>query len=387
MPDESISLSRIRHSIALQFAVFFYRHLNAELTKKPELLNHITTEGVSFREITEKLILRFRNEFPEVLSMENPPYNLFERWVISRDVPPYEETTFKLYNHVFMARLVDLREGTNESRQHLQDTIIAMLNIGTFYGRGFTFSRFFKSENFMREELRFILENAPDPEGKKKLRILLEQSEFLMECGYEFFDGILKNALGESDRLLLKILPEAVTKELKTKGRSEPVHFDSATVLFTDFQGFTKVAESMLPVELIGELDKCFSYFDSLMDRYNLEKLKTIGDSYMCAGGIPVQNRTHPVDAILAALEIQSFMNQMKEIKASRNLDYWELRVGIHTGPLVAGVIGEKKFAYDIWGDTVNTASRMESSGVVGKINISGETFEKIKNFFDCEYR
>ncbi len=191
----------------------------------------------------------------------------------------------------------------------------------------------------------------------------------------------------KSDGLLLSILPPAVAEELKETGKNRPVHYESASVLFTDFKGFTRIAESMGPEELVSELDRCFSYFDSLMDRYGLEKLKTIGDSYMCVGGIPEPNGTHAVDCVLAALEIQAFMNQMKHIKQEQGLEYWELRLGIHSGPLVAGVIGEKKFAYDVWSDTVNTASRCESSGEPGRINISGETRELVKDFFTCEYR
>ena len=191
----------------------------------------------------------------------------------------------------------------------------------------------------------------------------------------------------KSERLLLNILPEKIAIELKENGYTEPVHYGSVSVLFTDFEGFTKVSENLSPNELITELDSCFSYFDSLMERYNLEKLKTIGDSYMCAGGIPVVNKTHPVDTVLAALEIRNIMEQVKSLKESIGYPYWELRIGIHTGPLVAGVIGQKKFAYDVWGDTVNTASRMESSGTTGMVNISSATYEKVKDFFEFEYR
>ncbi len=191
----------------------------------------------------------------------------------------------------------------------------------------------------------------------------------------------------KSERLLLNILPREVAEELKAKGAAEPRLYKSTTICFTDFKGFTQIAESLAPAELVGELDRCFSYFDNLMSRHNLEKLKTIGDSYMFAGGIPVENRTHAVDCILAAIEIQAFMNQMKDIKERQGLPYWELRLGIHSGDLVAGVIGEKKFAYDVWSDTVNTASRCESSGVPGRINISAETYELVKDFFECEYR
>lgn len=191
----------------------------------------------------------------------------------------------------------------------------------------------------------------------------------------------------ESERLLLNILPAQISEELKANGRTTPREYASATVLFTDFVGFTRIAENLSPTELVGELDRCFSYFDSVAEKYGLEKLKTIGDAYMAAGGIPIANTTHPFDCALAAIEIQSFMNQMKVIKTEQNLPYWELRLGMHTGPLVAGVVGDKKFAYDVWGDTVNTASRMESSGEAGAINISRELYNEIKFLFECEYR
>jgi len=191
----------------------------------------------------------------------------------------------------------------------------------------------------------------------------------------------------KSEQLLLNILPPSIALELKASGSTKPVHFESASILFTDFKGFTTIAETLSPQDLVAELDRCFSYFDSLMDRYNLEKLKTIGDSFMCAGGIPVTNKTHAIDCILAAMEIQAFMNQMKELKAMQGLPYWELRLGINSLPLVAVVIGAKKFAYDVWSDTVNTASSCESSGVPGRINISGTTYASVKDFFECEFR
>ena len=203
----------------------------------------------------------------------------------------------------------------------------------------------------------------------------------------QFANNESKEEKLKSERLLLNILPEKIARELKENGSTEPIQFGSVSVLFTDFEGFTKVAENLSPTELITELDSCFSYFDSLMERYNLEKLKTIGDSYMCAGGIPVANKTHPVDTVLAALEIRNLMEQVRTLKEGLGYPYWELRIGIHTGPLVAGVIGQKKFAYDVWGDTVNTASRMESSGTTGMVNISNSTYEKVKDFFEFEYR
>ncbi len=191
----------------------------------------------------------------------------------------------------------------------------------------------------------------------------------------------------KSDNLLRNILPASVADELKDKGEVAPQSYESVTVLFTDFVGFTQIAETMPPRELIKELDGCFYQFDEISARNKLEKLKTIGDAYMCCGGLPEQNHTHEVDVCLTALEFQAFMNQMREIKASMDLPYWELRIGIHTGPITAGVVGKNKFAYDIWGDTVNTASRMESSGTPGYVNVSATVYERVKYFFLCEHR
>lgn len=190
-----------------------------------------------------------------------------------------------------------------------------------------------------------------------------------------------------SEQLLLNVLPANIADELKRTGKVKPVHYESASVIFTDFKNFTKLSEYLTPQELVDELDYCFSSFDMIIDAHNLEKLKTIGDSYMCVGGIPTPNQTHAIDAILAALQIQAFMQWRKLEKQQNNQPYWEIRIGIHSGPLLAGTIGHKKFAYDVWGDTVNIASRMESSGLPGCINISQATYELAKDFFECEYR
>jgi class 3 adenylate cyclase len=191
----------------------------------------------------------------------------------------------------------------------------------------------------------------------------------------------------ESEKLLLNILPQEVAYELKEKGQATPKSYEMVSVLFTDFKGFTIATEHMNPTEVIRELDKCFGVFDQICEKYGLEKIKTIGDAYMCAGGIPIENTTNYIDAVRAGLEIQAFMKELRSERESRGEPYWELRLGINTGPLVAGVVGTKKFAYDIWGDTVNTASRMESSGVPNKVNISGATYELVKDHFVCEYR
>lgn len=191
----------------------------------------------------------------------------------------------------------------------------------------------------------------------------------------------------KSDTLLANVLPKNTASEIMEKGKATKIKYNFVTVLFSDIQGFTKIAEETNPEILIDELDKFFFYFDSVVEKYGIEKIKTIGDAYMCAGGIPEKNRTNPVEVILAALEMQEYMEKLKVSSSIEGMKFWDIRIGIHTGTVVAGVVGQKKLSYDIWGDTVNTASRMESSGEAGKINISGTTYEFVKDFFVCEHR
>jgi class 3 adenylate cyclase len=190
-----------------------------------------------------------------------------------------------------------------------------------------------------------------------------------------------------SDQLLGNILPEPVIAELKTNHKYSPQIYESATVLFTDFVGFTKIAEKMKPEDVVLELDRAFEFFDLICDKYHLEKIKTIGDSFMCVAGVPVPNRVHAIQAALMGIEIRSFNRMLNQIRSAVGEEVWNIRIGIHTGPLAAGVIGRTRFRYDIWGDTVNVASLMESSGDTGKISISGATYNAIKPYFMIQYR
>ena len=197
---------------------------------------------------------------------------------------------------------------------------------------------------------------------------------------------IIEEEKNRSNNLLLNILPEETALELKKNGKVQAKKFESVTVLFTDFEGFTHYAEKLPPEKLVESIDYYFSKFDSIMEKYNLEKIKTVGDAYMCAGGLPFPTGDHAYKMTLAALEIARFVNISEELIA-QNQTHFKIRIGINTGPLVAGVVGIKKFSYDIWGDTVNIASRMESNSEPGRINISEHTYQIIKNDFDCEYR
>jgi adenylate cyclase len=200
-----------------------------------------------------------------------------------------------------------------------------------------------------------------------------------------------RNKIGKekkrSEKLLLNILPEETAEELKATGTAKTKRYDLVSVLFTDFKNFTQASEILSPEDLVAEINYCYSEFDRIVERFGIEKIKTIGDSYMCAGGLPVSNNTHPFDVVSAGIEMVQFIERNKEERIQQGLPYFELRLGIHSGPVVAGIVGIKKFAYDIWGDTVNTASRMESSGEVGRVNISGTTYELVKNKFNCKYR
>lgn len=191
----------------------------------------------------------------------------------------------------------------------------------------------------------------------------------------------------KSDRLLLNILPEETARELKEKGFASPKRYDNVSVLFTDFSGFTRVSSSMSPEQLVEELNYCFRNFDAIIQKYGMEKIKTIGDSYMCVSGVPVPVENHPHCAIQVGKEINAFMKKRIAEKKAAGQDYWKMRIGIHSGPVVAGVVGDKKFAYDIWGNTVNIASRMESNGETGKINISEATYQLVKDQYSCEPR
>ncbi|MBK9249828.1 MAG: tetratricopeptide repeat protein [Ignavibacteria bacterium] len=208
---------------------------------------------------------------------------------------------------------------------------------------------------------------------KKNANIALEEK-----------NQIISEEKEKSDSLLLNILPAEVAEELKAKGTADAKHFDNVTVLFTDFKSFTTISETLTPQELVGELHTCFKAFDEICTKYSIEKIKTIGDAYLAVCGLPLADEKHAENVVKAALEIREFMAQRgKELGAKT----FEIRIGINSGSVVAGIVGVKKFAYDIWGDTVNTAARMEQNSEPGKINISETTYALVKNQFTCDYR
>ncbi|RIW18261.1 GAF domain-containing protein [Algoriphagus lacus] len=191
----------------------------------------------------------------------------------------------------------------------------------------------------------------------------------------------------KSDRLLLNILPKETADELKSTGSTLPKYHRNISVIFTDFVNFTTISEKFDAVDLVNEINHYYSKFDEIISLHQVEKIKTIGDSYMCAAGIPVERNTHAIDAVRTALDFNEFVGQEKVKRQKEGKPYFDIRIGIHSGPVVSGVVGTKKFVYDIWGNTVNLASRMESSSEAGKVNISEVTYNEVKDFFKCEYR
>ncbi len=220
-------------------------------------------------------------------------------------------------------------------------------------------------------------------ENLESTNLILEKQREEIEKQKEFIEEQKK----KSDELLLNILPFEIAEQLKKKGLALSKQYKQVTILFTDFKDFSHLTNTMDSQELIKELNYYIQKFDELIEDHFIEKIKTIGDAYMCAGGLPLRNRSNPIDVTLAGLKIQKFMNDNRVKKLEKNEKPWELRLGIHTGEVIAGVIGKKKFAYDIWGDAVNKASRMEQSGEVGKVNVSGDTYRHIKDYFDCTFR
>jgi len=199
-------------------------------------------------------------------------------------------------------------------------------------------------------------------------------------------NALIEQERGRSDHLLLNILPEETAWELKNSGHVKATRFESVTVMFTDFRNFTVYASQLSPEKLVQTVDFYFSRFDMIIESYGLEKIKTIGDAYMCAAGLPFPTPDHALNMVKAAMEIVAFVAQTRQ-SATPGDPCFDIRVGVHTGPVVAGVVGIKKFAYDIWGDTVNIAARLESNSETGRINISEHTYDLVKDQIACEYR
>ena len=313
-----------------------------------------------------------------------PAENLFHTWSDINGKFDYNEGAFVTYNIAYIARLLDLRDWTADSHAHLKSEMKAAFERFDYQKQGFTVAFFLESEGNMRELLRAAVRRHLPQMADEADRLILTQSRRHQLAMYEYFEGILKSALAENVRLLHGILPEKIADELKKNGTVRAELFEEAAVLFTDFEKFSQVAARLTPCAVIDRLDAYFSEFDEIVDRYGLEKIKTIGDSYMAVAGVP-EKHSDAIRAICdAALEMRDASDRISQ---SLGPDSWRIRIGMHVGPLIAGVIGRRKFSYDVWGATVNFASRMESSGEPGQINVSAELHARAESWYEFHPR
>lgn len=267
---------------------------------------------------------------------------------------------------------------------------LAYLVLGDVTNEERSVSNIIKHLNFLQLLTNICVSSIENQRLAKEVLKQEQERRKIIEKQNEILEGLVQERTKdlrlekeESERLLHNILPEKIAEELKQKGRTTPLRHNEATIIFTDFKGFTATSATISPQELVNELNDIFKEFDFIMEKYSIEKIKTIGDAYMAVCGIPKESDTHAVQCVLAAFNMISFLEKRKESAKIK----WEMRVGIHSGPLVAGVVGTKKFTYDVWGDTVNTASRMESNGSAGRINVSASTFSLVKDYFEHQYR
>ena len=373
----------VRRAVSQLVARYFLVHLDADLLK-PDSVLYEDYPHLPVRQLFHDLVDRTMREFKISPEDPVPSDNLFRTWSELNNKFPYDEGAFVTYNIAYIARLLDLREGTPESQAHLRAEMKAAFERFDYEKQGFTVSFFLESEGNMRETLRAAVRRHLPEIAWEADQLILLQSRGHQLAMYDYFEGLLKVALAENVRLLHGILPDKIAEELKQKGAVQPVLFDEAAVLFTDFEKFSQVAAHLTPCDVIGRLDLYFTEFDRIVENYGLEKIKTIGDSYMAVAGVP-ETHADPVRAICdAALDIRDASNRISE---KIGADGWKIRIGMHVGPLIAGVIGRHKFSYDVWGATVNLASRMESGSDPGYINVSRELHDRAKPWYQWQAR
>jgi adenylate cyclase len=325
----------------------------------------------------------------------------------------YDES-IRLYSSAYViAESLDALELQQEIAKYLSDNYS---RLNDYKNRMFWFEKFtthkdslfnqLKSDELTKTRLRYEFEKKESQakavqdkkdalakaelSRQKKMRTIFQGgfALVLLFAGIFFYQrNNIRKEKTRSDDLLLNILPSEIASELKETGSSRTKSFEEVTVMFADFVDFTKVSEKITPEKLVEEIHTCFSAFDGIIQKHKVEKIKTIGDAYLCAGGLPVTDVNHAENVVNAALEMRAYMWERRKLKESRNEIPFELRIGIHSGPVVAGIVGVKKYAYDIWGDTVNIAARLEQNSLPGKINISSRTYALVKDKFTCTYR
>ncbi len=380
--------------LAFEMARWLRLHLLAELKKPSRVVDYITVEGVSFRAYTEAMLRELSQLFPALEAAPPAPLNVFKIMWESRgdhDMSavdhgaPYEEATFKTANAIFLLRIQDLINPTKNLFDRMHAMMAPMAKGIARQGRRFGFQGAYLSAtlSFLAEEQALRHTDLPFEEAR---RILFDQTVTGHLVMHNVLDDILNDSLRKSERLLEGLLPKHAIAELKDRGEVAARTLPEVAVMFCDLTGFTSLAGGMEPNQLLAELDRCFSHLERIVNRHGLEKIKTIGDSFMAASS-PEGERPPAVRAAYCALRIQDFMRSYRSAARRRGLPEWHLRIGIHLGPVVAGVIGRTRYHYDIWGDTVNVAQRMEANGEPDQINISSRVARAIGDTFELESR
>ncbi|MCB1179493.1 MAG: adenylate/guanylate cyclase domain-containing protein [Leptospiraceae bacterium] len=390
----NIKLKKVRYELAKEIARYFMFHLKTELKKPSKVSDYLTFEGKKFKEYTNEMIEQLRIEFPDLDETE-PPFNFLKKWWdIARKqseylsaMPDYENTTFKSQNQVILFKIKDIKYNDPEFRKKFSNNMGSSIKNLRKVGREISFEIIFMMEMNMFPVLEIIVRKLNKSPNLCR-KIIYEQNAFIQAVAYNIMDSEMKRSYEKTESILKSILPSAIVEEIKLRGKVKPKNYESVSILFCDLSGFTDISTKLSPKELLSELDECFMHVDKICKMHKIEKIKTIGDSYMAACGFnPKEEGLPAVNAVLCAIRIQEFMRKYIKSQKKQNKPAWEMRIGIHTGPVVAGIIGEDRFNYDIWGDSVNTAQRMESHGKKSCINISIDTYNAAKDFFSFENR
>ncbi|MDX1960205.1 MAG: adenylate/guanylate cyclase domain-containing protein [Leptospiraceae bacterium] len=391
--DQKYTNKEIRYELAKEIARYFLLHLRAELKKPSKVSEYITMEGISFKESTQKLIDKIYSLFPDIKE-NRPMFNFVKEWwdgsefknMDGRISEPYDNSTFKTQNQIFFFKIVDILEENPNHRKAFEENMLKTVTEFRKRGRAVEFELILSSEIRILPIFEIIVRRSHLPFWKSR-NILYKQSEFMQRTAYKVFDKELKSAYNRTDEILKSILPEKIADELKYKGKVQPKLLPEISILFCDLVNFTNTSEKLSPTELLEELDNTYSHFDKIIKMHRMEKIKTIGDSYMATAGMNQDHKHHAVEAILSAIKIIEFIRKYSKSLDRKDRPSWKVRIGINSGQVVSGILGMKRFNYDIWGDSVNTAQRMEANGEQDRINVSRNTYELSKDFFEFESR